>query len=240
MPSLRVRLLGLGAAFVVVLAMTRVAVAAPAASTSPAAPAATSPGDDGPAADELPLGGIAPGTVPWRPWSLFDPYLSPRSTVLTGGPAWERFIGQGYEHRGFEVTVGRSIEDPPSPRPLLVRLEMEFGVRVSDPSHWVLSLARYSYAGALDIGPVELSARAGATVAEVHFGSSGFGLGLLSPRVSAGATVRAGPIRIGAVAFSEYAWRWIGGPNALVQGVLLEIGLGRTPDGLPSYYGIKN
>jgi hypothetical protein len=205
------------------------------------APASASTGDDGLVPEEMPDGGIPPGSVPWHPWRLFDPYLSPRSLVITGGPAWERFIGEGYEHRGFEVTLGRSIEAPPSPRPFLVRLELEFGVRVSEPSHWVLSLGRYSYAGALVLGPVELSARAGATVAEVHFGSSGFGLGLFSPRVSAAATVSVGPVRVGAVAFSEYAWRWVGGPNALVQGVLLEIALGRSPDGLPPYYyRIKN
>jgi hypothetical protein len=136
--------------------------------------------------------------------------------------------------------VARSIETPPRPRPFLLRLELEFGARVSDPSHWVLSLARYSYAGAVMVGPVELSGRAGTTVAEVHFGSSGFGLGFLSPRVSVGATLDVGMVRIGAVAFSEYAWRWLGGPNAAVQGLLLELALGRSPDGLPSYYRVKN
>jgi hypothetical protein len=230
-----------GAALALVLAEAPPALAAPApmAASPPAAPA---PSDDAPVPDELPEGGIPPGSVLWHPFRLFDPYLSPRSTVFTGGPAWERFIGEGYGHPGFEVTVGRSIEDPPAPRPFLVRLQMEFGVRVSDPSlsHWVLSLARYSYAGAIQLGPLELSARAGATVAEVHFGSSGFGLGFLSPRVSAGATVSVGPVRIGAIAFSEYAWRWIGGPNAVVQGLLFEIALGRSPDGLPPFYRIKN
>src|ERR1700678_1716563 len=93
---------------------------APKATPSVPATAATARGDDvltaeGP--EGLPEGGIPPGSVDWHPWSLFDPYLSPRSLLFTGGPAWERFIGQGYEHRGFEVTVGRSIESPPRPRP---------------------------------------------------------------------------------------------------------------------------
>jgi hypothetical protein len=207
---------------------------------APSAPAASDDGLTSETPDVLPEGGIPPGSVDWRPWSLFDPYLSPRSLLFTGGPAWERFIGQGYEHGGFEVTVGRSIETPPQPRPFLVRLELEFGARVSQPSHWVLSLARYSYAGAIMVGPVELSGRAGATLGEVHFGSSGFGFGLLSPRVSAAATLDVGTIRIGGVAFSEYSWRWLGGPSAFVQGALLELSLGRSPDGLPPFYRVKN
>jgi hypothetical protein len=206
----------------------------PPAVTAPASAVATV------AEEELPEGGIPPGSIDWRPWPLFDPYLSPRSFVVNGGPAWERFIGQGYESRGFEVTLGRSIETPPQPRPFLLRMESDFGLRVSSPSHWVLSLARYSYAGAILLGPIELSGRAGFTVAEVHWGSGGFGLGFLSPRVSASASVDAGPIRIGAVAFSEYAWRWIGGPNAVVRGFLLEIGFGRDPAGLPPFYRVKN
>lgn len=219
--------------------------AGPVPQVAPSVPAtsASASGDDGLTAetpDVLPEGGIPAGSVDWRPWSLFDPYLSPRSLLFTGGPAWERFIGQGYEHGGFEVTVGRSIETPPRPRPFLVRLELEFGARVSQPSHWVLSLARYSYAGAVVVGPVELSGRAGATLGEVHFGLSGFGLGFLSPRVSAAATLDVGTIRIGGVAFSEYSWRWLGGPSAFVQGVLLELSLGRSPDGLPPFYRIKN
>jgi hypothetical protein len=244
MPGARLLGLGLlaGAGLALVLAKTRVAAAAPtAAAPTQASPANAPAADaDGLVPEEMPEGGIPPGTVPWHRWMLFDPYLAPRSTVFTGGPAWERFIGQGYEHAGFEVTAGRAIEDPPAPRPFLVRLELEFGVRVSEPSHWVLSLARYSYAGAMRLGPVELSARAGTTVAEVHFGSSGFGLGFLSPRVSAGATISLGKVRMGAIAFSEYAWRWIGGPNALVQGLLFEIAFGPIPDGLPPYYAIKN
>jgi hypothetical protein len=216
---------------------------APRATPSVPATSAAAPSDDvltPEASDARPEGGIPPGSIAWHPWSLFDPYLSPRSLLFSGGPAWERFIGQGYEHGGFEVTVARSIESPPRPRPFLVRLELEFGARVSDPSHWVLSLARYSYAGAIMVGRVELSGRAGTTVAEVHLGSGGFGLGFLAPRVSAAATLDVGAIRIGAIAFSEYSWRWIGGSSAFVQGVLLELSLGRSPDGLPAYYRIKN
>jgi hypothetical protein len=234
---------------VLVLAGARTSLAAPAAADPSASPPSASPpsgpsatassvGDDGLTPEEMPDGGIPPHSVPYRPWAMFDPYLAPRSLLFTGGPAWERFIGEGYGHPGFEVTVARSIETQRGI--LLDRLELEFGVRVSNPAHWVASLARYSYAGALALGPVELSGRAGVTVAELHFGSSGFGLGFFSPRVSAGASVSAGPIRIGALAFSEYAWRWIGGPNAFVRGLLLEISLGKSPVGLPPYYWIKN
>jgi hypothetical protein len=89
------------------------------------------------------------------------------------------------------------------------------------------------------LGPVEASARIGSALAEIHFGSGGFGLGFLSPRVGAAASVRAGPVRIGLLGFSEFSWRWFGGPNALVDGGLLEVAIGGAPDGLPPWYRIE-
>jgi hypothetical protein len=222
-----------GAGFVVlVLAGARTSAAAPPAGREPTLE------DEGLTPEVMPDGGIPPGSVVWHPWSIFDPYLAPRSFILTGGPVWERLAGQGYEHPGFEVTGGRSIETPRSPWE--VQLEAEYGFRVSGQSHWVVSLARYSYGGGLLLGPLELSARAGLTAAEVHFGSSGFGLGFFSPRVSGGVAFEAGRVRVGVLAFSEYAWRWLGGPSAFVQGVLLEVSVGHSPDGLPPRYRIKN
>ncbi len=230
-----------GAGFLLVLSGAHTSFAALPAGPSPA------PDEDGLIPEVMPDGGIPPGSLVWHPWSIFDPYLAPRSLILTGGAVWERFVGQGAEHSGFEATAARSIETLRGP--LEVRLEAEYGLRASGsghtgadagPDHWVVSLARYSYAGGLLLGPVELSARAGLTAAEVHFGSSGFGLGFFSPRVSGGIAFEAGPVRVGVLAFSEYAWRWFGGPSAFLQGFLLEVSLGHSPDGLPACYRIKN
>jgi hypothetical protein len=183
-------------------------------------------------------GDIPPRSIVWRPWSLFDPYLSPRGLVLSGGPTWERGPdGAGPRRGGFEAFFGRTLETRRSV--LFTRLELEFGVRVTGGDEWVVALPRYSYAAGLRLGPVEAAARAGVSVAEVHFGAGGFGVGFFSPRVAAGLAVRAGPVRIGALAFSEYAWRWFSGPDARVDGVLLEFELGGRPDGLPSFYRVE-
>jgi hypothetical protein len=197
-----------------------------------AEPAAAPPSDEAP-----PSGGIPRGMLVWHRWPLFDPYLSPRETIFTGGPLTERPVGTAFTSSGFEATVGRTIET--RVRPFFVRLEVEYGFRVTGGSHWVLSLARYTYVGGLLLGPVELSGRFGTAVAEIHFGSGGFGLGFLSPRVGAAASVRAGPVRIGFLGFSELSWRWFGGPSALVHSALIEVGVGGAPDGLPAWYRVE-
>lgn len=200
----------------------------------------TSAASDPVAEEALPPGGIAPGSIVWHPWPLFDPHLSPRETILTGGPVEERYGGTLPSRSGFEATIGRSIETRAAP--FFVRLEVEGGFRLTGGSHWVMSLPRYSYAGGLMLGPLEVNARFGSALAEVHFGSGGFGLGFLSPRASAGAAVRAGPVRVGVLGFGEYSWRWLGGSeprNALVQGLLVELSFGGRPDGLPSFYRIE-
>jgi hypothetical protein len=186
--------------------------------------------DAEPAPDRIP-----PGAVVWHPWSLFDPHLAPRESVLTGGELWQRgSTGAGPTATGFELSFGRAIATRQSP--FFVRLQMDYGFRVNDSQEWVLSLPRYTYAAGLVVGPLEVNARAGTAVAEVHFGSSGFGLGFFSPIVGAGVSGRIGLVRLGAVALSEYAWRWYGGPSSRVQEILLEFSFGGRPDGLPSFY----
>jgi hypothetical protein len=181
---------------------------------------------------------VPPGSVVWHPWPLFDPFLSPRSTVLSGGPTWERAPnGAGPRRGGFEALYGRTIETRRSV--LFARLELEYGVRVTGGDAWVVSLPRYSYVSGLLLGPMEAAARLGVSVAQIHFGAGGFGMGFLSPRVAAGVAVRAGLFRIGALAFSEYAWRWFGGPDARVDGVVLELEFGGRPSGLPSQYRLE-
>jgi hypothetical protein len=181
---------------------------------------------------------IPPKSIVWHPWPLFDPYLAPRSTVVSGGPTWERSSsGAGPRRGGFELLIGRTMETRRSV--LFTRLELEYGLRVTGGDAWVVSLPRYSYVSGLLLGPVEVAARVGVSLMQVHFGSGGFGAGFFSPRVAAGVAVRAGPVRIGALAFSEFAWRWFGGPDARVDGLVLELEFGGRPDGLPSHYRVE-
>jgi hypothetical protein len=189
--------------------------------------------------EELRPGAIAPGSIVWHPWPLFDPHLSPRETILTGGPVEERYGATLPSRSGFEATFGRSIETRAAP--FFVRLEVEYGLRLTG-GHWVLSFPRYTYAGGLMLGAVEVTGRFGSSLASVHFGSGGFGLGFLSPRASLGAAVRVGPVRVGLLAFGEYSWRWFGGSeprSSRVDGFLVELSLGGRPEGLPPFYRIQ-
>jgi hypothetical protein len=166
-----------------------------------------------------------------------DPHLSSPAARLTGGFVWDRSVDDGPERPGFEATIGESKETRVTP--WIVRLEVEYGLRRTTDAHWVLALPRYSYAAGIALGPIEATARCGVSVAEVHFGAGGFGLGFFSPRVAAGAALRAGPLGIGLVAFGEYAWRWTGGPDARVRGVLVEVSLTGRPSGFPEWVRVE-
>ncbi len=76
------------------------------------------------------------------------------------------------------------------------------------------------------------------TAADVYLGKGGFGLGFLSPRVGGGVSVNVGGLRIGVLATSELAWRWFGGPSETIHSLVLDLGLGSSPTGLPSFYRI--
>ncbi len=173
----------------------------------------------------------------WRPWRLFDPYLSRRENVVSGGYASERPGGAQASLGGFEGTFGQTIEAGTGA--LKVRPEVEWGFRWTGGGHCVFVLPRYSYTVGVLVGPVEVTSRVSSTLAEVHVGSGGFGAGLFSPRVGVGAAVHIGPIRLGAVLFSEYAWRWFGGPNARVKGLLFEASLVDLSHPLPSRYRVE-
>lgn len=194
----------------------------------------------GPAADDAGLvteGGIPPRSVVWSRWSLFDPYLSRREFVLSGGYVSEWQAGAQGPRSGIEATFGQTIESDAGR--LFVRLEAEWGARATGDGHVVLIVPRYTYAAGAIAGPLEVSARAGAALAEIHVGSGGLGAGFLSPCVGVAAGVRLGPIRLGAAALSEYAWRWFGGPSARVEGVVVEATLIDRSRRLPPFYRVE-
>ena len=90
-----------------------------------------------------------------------------------------------------------------------------------------LSLSRYQLEGGLRLGPLEPMARVGFTTLHIDYGH-GFSLGLFTPRVGAGLWLSVGKLRLGASAFSEYAWRWFGDESSWVHGLSFELQL-ETP-----------
>jgi hypothetical protein len=153
------------------------------------------------------------------------------------GPVLQRTVREEDGRGGFDASFGQSIET--TVRPWLIRLQADYGLRRAADGDWTLFLPRYTYAGGLLLGPVEATARVGLSVAEVHFGARGFGLGFLSPEVGVGAAVRFGPLRIGALGFSELSWRWIGGSSTRVDGVLVEVGIADHAQDLPPVYRVE-
>ena len=198
----------------------------------PVAPPAADPPFEG----AIPEGDIPPGSLVWHPWRLFDPYLSPRESVVTGALFHDRAMGTDAEHSGFSLAGGPSIESHLGV--LFVRAQVQYGFRLVGGKEFAAELAQFSYAAGFAAGPLELYGRAGFTVADVYLGKGGFGLGFLSPRVGGGASVKLGHLRIGVLATSELAWRWTGGPSETIHSLVLDIGIGSGPKGLPPFYRI--
>jgi hypothetical protein len=90
-----------------------------------------------------------------------------------------------------------------------------------------LSLSRYQLEGGLRLGPFEPMVRVGFTTLHLDIGHR-FSLGLFTPRVGAGLWLKLGKVRLGASAFSEYFWRWLGDESAFVHGLTFELQL-ETP-----------
>jgi hypothetical protein len=90
-----------------------------------------------------------------------------------------------------------------------------------------LSLSRYQLEAGLQLGPLEPMVRVGFTTLHLDIGH-GFSLGLFSPRVGAGVWLKLGKARLGASAFAEYFWRWLGDDSAWVRGLSFELQL-ETP-----------
>jgi hypothetical protein len=173
----------------------------------------------------------------WHPWRLFDPHLSRRELVFSGGVVSEHAVNRAGARGGIDASFGPTIETRIGL--FIVRLAQEYALRQTRDGEWAIAVPRYTYAGGLLIGPLELTARAGLSLAEVSFGAKGFGLAFFSPIVGAGASVRIGPVRVGALAYSELAWRWLDQPTLRVTGALLEVGLQSHSSDLPSYYRVE-
>ncbi len=173
-------------------------------------------------------------TIPWRRWPIFDPFLSPREGIFSGVLFRARALGTESSVTGLGVTWGETSLSPHGV--VYIRGSVQFGARLLDLRHVVLRFGQYDYAAGVALGPVELEARAGVTLFDLHLGSDEWGFGLLSPRVGAGASVHAAGIRVGLFAFGEYMWRWVGPSNLRVQGFSLEIAYDRPPKGLPPRY----
>lgn len=216
-----------------VVSLSSVTVSADPAPTAPSAP---EPAVEPPFPGAIPEGDIPPRSLVWHPWRLFDPYLSPRAIVVSGALFDDRQMGTDIQHDGFSLAAGRSIESDYGF--VFIRAQMQYGFRLVGEKELAANLGQFAYTTGLLLGPVEIYGRAGLTAADVYLGKGGFGLGFLSPKVGAGVSVHVGRLRVGFLAASELAWRWIGGPSETIHSVVLDLALGSGPAGLPYFYRI--
>jgi len=90
-------------------------------------------------------------------------------------------------------------------------------------SHGLSGAFLYDMYGGLALGPFEPEARVGMDTATIDVIEGKVSVGLLSPRASAGASIRvAERVSIGLFAYGEYLWRWLG-PDYWVHGVTLDL-----------------
>jgi hypothetical protein len=155
----------------------------------------------------------------WRPESQHYAF------ELGAGPLLWRRVGSAdaAERHGFEGGVGT--QTAVRPRPFVIAWGSGLTLRVLDSASFALSYVQYVSVG-LSIGPVEPDVRAAFSIATIDVFHGNWSAELLSPRVSAGAWLRLGKLRVGAHAFSEYLWRWLGDGDVFVRGALLSLQIG--------------
>lgn len=136
-----------------------------------------------------------------------------------------RPVDQRSDSRGYAIAAGESIA-------VLSGVLMAGGIqdhelRLVPDDALSLALSRYQLEAGVRLGPFEPMVRVGFTTLHLDIGH-GFSLGLFTPRVGAGLWLKLGKARLGASAFSEYFWRWLGDESAFVNGLTFELQL-ETP-----------
>jgi hypothetical protein len=111
------------------------------------------------------------------------------------------------------------------PRPFVIAWGSGFTLRGLDSASFALSYVQYVSVG-LSLGPVEPDVQAAFSIATIDVFHGNWSAELFSPRVSAGVWLRLGTLRVGARAFSEYLWRWLGDGDVFVRGALVSLQIG--------------
>jgi hypothetical protein len=159
----------------------------------------------------------------WKRWALFDPFADRREQIYSiGRVEWnERPSDRVFE--GVELKGGERISTQRGPWILSGRREV--ALRLMAPTTIALGLAVLSFTGNLAIGPLEIGAGPGVTLANIDYSSRDFSLGFLSPRATADAGVRLGIVRLGCSFSEEYLWRWWGRESARAESIMVEIAI---------------
>jgi hypothetical protein len=158
-------------------------------------------------------------TALWRPENQHYAFEA------SAGPlAWRRVgSAETRDRGGFEGGVGTLTAV--RPRPFVIAWGSGLTLRELDAKSFALSYVQYVSLG-LSLGPIEPEVRAAFSIATVDVFHGNWSAELFSPRVSTGVWLRLGKLRVGAHAFSEYLWRWLGDGDVFVRGALVSLQFG--------------
>lgn len=143
----------------------------------------------------------------------------------TSGTHWQ----QGWEVAGSIAITNRQ-------EPFFITGYQATALRVLDSKSYSLSILQSGALVGCRVGPVEPEAGIAISTIMVDLLHDDFSVGMFSPKASAGFGIRLGDLRIGAHAYSEYLWRWLG-TDLFVRGVELSVRIRRQPPGHPLFEG---
>jgi hypothetical protein len=158
-------------------------------------------------------------------WSSWESDRQHHPLQLEAGPLWWRKRGTpGDATEGFEGSVGAGSLVRVYPFALAATTQVL--LRGLDSSSYALSYVQ-TISAALVLGPLEPDLRASLSLATVDVIHGNWSAELLAPRIGAGAWLRFGPVSLGAHAYGEYLWRWLGNGDVISHGVVFTLALGR-------------
>jgi hypothetical protein len=168
----------------------------------------------------------------WQ-WDMgaWTPERQQTSLELHYAPVWYRGRGSANPNwpMGFEVGFGARATT--RVLPFLLSWSTQPVFRALDSKSFAFSFLQQVFAG-VALGPLEPEVGGGLSMVTVDVFHANFSAEMFSPRVEAGLWFHFRALRVGAHAYSEYLWRWLGDRDYLLRGVAIELALespGITP-----------
>lgn len=164
---------------------------------------------------------------PYREWALLDPYLSERESGPGFGWVEYRETSRGSVSRGVSVELGGTVTT--TRRHLFSELRQAFFFRALSNSRYVFGASEYSLHAGLSLGPLELGPGFGILPFAVDLTDGDFGLSVLCPQGSVMLSVDLGAVELGVRAYQGYVFQVLGGDDAFVRGITLDVSFQRKP-----------
>jgi hypothetical protein len=159
-------------------------------------------------------------------WSVWRLERQHHALELDLGPIYWRRVGSTSRSliSGFEAGAGSATMV--RIKPLVLSSLSEIVFREFDSESYALSYMQHVSAG-LALGPFEPEVSVALSLVTVDAFHGNWSGELFVPRTAAGAWMHLGALRLGAHAFGEYLWRWLGNGDVVLRGIAFSLELGR-------------